>query len=265
MSWGSDILYDAKKSVLDRRRVRTALRSADVLIADCAAVGDAAVKLGFSRKKIVTFPWGVDLTRFNPRGSDGDLRKRLGWQNSFVLLHMRSWEPLYGPETVLRGFLRAAAKQPNLRLLMPGTGSLASRLKAIVRKSGLKDRVYFPGPIEQENLPAYYRAADLYVSASQSDGSSVSLMEALASGLPALVSDIPGNREWVRRGKEGWLFALNDRRGLADKIVAAMDKPIALQKMAKQARATAVKRADWAHNEKELLRAYRLALKARTS
>lgn len=265
MSWGSDILQDARRSTSARRRVRTALRSADVLIADCAAVGAAAVRLGFPRKKIVTFPWGVDLGRFNPRGGDGGLRKRLGWQKSFVLLHVRSWEPLYGAETVLRAFLRAAANEPRLRLLMPGSGSQAARLRSIVKRSGLKDRVYFPGPIAQQDLPHYYRAADLYVSASKSDGSSVSLMEALASGLPALVSDIPGNREWVRPGKEGWLFALNNQRSLADKILAAVGKPKVLRKIAKQARVTAIKRADWTHNKKELFRAYALALKARSS
>lgn len=265
MSWGSDILFEAKNNAVARRRVRAALRSADVLIADCVAVGDAAAKLGFPRKKIVTFPWGVDLKRFNPRGSDGGLRKRLRWQDAFVILHVRSLEPFYGAETVLRAFLRAAAKEPRLRLLMPGAGSLAPRFKEIVKKSGLGDRIHFPGSVTQKDLPAYYCAADLYISASKSDGSSVSLMEALASGLPALVSDIPGNREWVRAGKEGWLFAANQERGLMAKIVAVMGKPIVLQKMAKQARATAVKRADWTHNKKELFRAYRLALKARTS
>ncbi len=261
MSWGSDILFEAKASALARRRVRATLHSADVLIADCAAVGDAAVSLGFPRKQIITFPWGVDLKRFTPSGSDGGLRKRLGWQEAFVLLHVRSWEPLYGGEMVLRAFLRAAAKRPNLRLLMPGTGSLAPRLKEIVKKLGLSDRVHFPGPIAQDDLPAYYRVADLYVSASKSDGSSVSLMEALASGLPALVSNIPGNREWVRSGNDGWLFALNDEHGMADKIVAATGKLIVLQKMAKQARVTAVRRADWTLNKKQLFHAYQLALK----
>ena len=55
-----------------------------------------------------------------------------------------------------------------------------------------------------------YRAADLYLSASHSDGSSVSLMEALGCGLPVLVSDIPGNREWVTDGEQGWLFPDGD-------------------------------------------------------
>lgn len=260
MSWGSDILYAVHKSASARRRVGTSLHSADVLVADCAAVGDAAVKLGFPRKKIVTFPWGVDLKRFNPKGHHNGLRKRLGWQKSLVLLHVRSWESLYGAETVLRAFIKAAARQPSLRLLIPGSGSLAPRLKKLVQKSGLGNRVYFAGFVAQKDLPSYYRAADLYISASKSDGSSVSLMEALASGLPALVSDIPGNREWVRPGKEGWLFPLGNERKLADMMVAAVAESNRLQKMAKQARTTAIRRADWTKNKKLLFRAYQLAL-----
>ncbi len=261
MSWGSDILFEAKNSSPLRCRVQTSLRSADVLIADCAAVGNAAVELGLQREKIVTFPWGVDLKRFNPRGSDGGLRKRLGWQQAFVVLHVRSWEPLYGAETVLAAFLRAASKEPHLRLLMPGSGSQTTHFKKMVMKSGLSECVHFPGPITQKDLPAYYRTADLYVSASKSDGSSVSLMEALASGLPTLVSDIPGNREWVRSGTEGWLFSLRDARGLADKIIKVAAQLKLLQNMGGKARAMAVKRADWTRNKKQLFRAYHLALK----
>ena len=64
--------------------------------------------------------------------------------------------------------------------------------------------------------------ADLYISPSHVDGSSVSLMEALACGLPCLVSDIPANQEWVREGENGWLFPDGDDERLAGKILAAV-------------------------------------------
>ena len=71
------------------------------------------------------------------------------------------------------------------------------------------------------SCPAYYRSADLYLSASHSDGSSVSLMEALACGRPVLVSDIPGNREWLENSPAGWLFTDGDEDALADGILQA--------------------------------------------
>lgn len=259
MSWGSDILWTARRNGLKRLRVRKSLRAADALIGDCAVVRQAAENYGMPAEKIVTFPWGIDLQAFNPHNSDGGLRARLGWRDNFVLLHLRSWEAVYDPLTVARAFVLAARQQPRLRLLMPGSGRLEGRLHAIFARAGLQERVRLPGRLSQTDLPEYYRAADLYLSASLSDGSSVSLMEALASGLPALVSDIPGNREWVQPGGQGWLFPAGKPEVLAERILrAAVAKELA--GMAAAARRTAEQRADWAHNQQGLFEAYRLAM-----
>lgn len=258
MSWGSDILYDPQKDFFARRRVRAALGAARVLIGDCAAVVDAAVAIRFPRERVVTFPWGIDLAAFSPGASE--LRSRLGWKDKFVLLHLRAWEHFYGAETVLRTFLALAAKHPQLRLLMPGDGSQAPRFRHLIEKSGYADRIHLPGKVSQAELPAYYRAADLYLSNSKSDGSSVSLMEALACGVPALVSAIPGNREWVSEGEQGWLFPVGDGAALADKIELAMQDRSALRSMSAQARAVAEIRANWQRNKLGLQRAYELAV-----
>lgn len=259
MSWGSDILYTAQRNWLERYKTRAALRAARVLIADCQAVVDAAAKFGFDPQRAVIFPWGVDLQRFRPRATESALRQRLGWQDAFVLLHLRSWEPVYDTETALRAFLALAPGQPQLRLLLPGDGRLAPRIRKLVARSGFAERVYMPGYIEQDELPDYYAAADLYLSASRSDGSSVSLMEALACGLPALVSDIPANREWVQVGQQGWLFPVGDSATLADKIVAAMHTAD-LKAIGQRARQRAEERADWSQNKLGLQRAYEMAV-----
>ncbi len=258
MSWGSDILYTAKRNWLARYKTRAALRAARVLIADCQAVVDAAAELGFDPQRAVIFPWGIDLQRFQPQ-ANSPLRQQLGWQDAFVLLHLRSWEPVYDAETALRAFLALAPGQPQLRLLLPGGGSLAPRIHKLVHDSGLAERVHMPGYLTQEQLPDYYAAADLYLSASHSDGSSVSLMEALACGLPALVSDIPANREWVEPGQQGWLFPVGDSAALADKIVAAMQSTD-LKTIAQRARQRAEERADWSRNKLGLQRAYKMAV-----
>lgn len=258
MSWGSDILCTAKRNWLARYKTRSALRAARVLIADCQAVVDAAAELGFDPQRAVIFPWGIDLQRFQPQVAS-PLRQELGWQDAFVLLHLRSWEPLYDTETAMRAFLALAPSQPQLRLLLPGGGSLERRIHKLVQDSGFAERIHMPGYISQEELPAYYAAADLYLSASRSDGSSVSLMEALACGLPALVSDIPANREWVQPGQQGWLFPVADSAALADKIVAAMHNT-ELKSIAERARQCAEERADWSKNKLGLQRAYEMAV-----
>jgi glycosyltransferase involved in cell wall biosynthesis len=98
--------------------------------------------------------------------------------------------------------------------------------------------------------------ADMYVSASHIDGSSVSLMEALACGRPVLVSDIPGNREWVEPGVNGWLFSDGDVDDLAGKILLAAEKRQELASMSISARKIAEERADWERNFPVLLDTY---------
>jgi len=187
------------------------------------------------------------------------LRAQLGWQKAFVVLSVRSWEPLYGVDVLVRGFALAAHKAPDLRLLLLSGGSQAERLRASLAQHNLLDRVHFAGQIGQKDLPDYYHAADLYVSASHSDGSSVSLMEALACGLPALVSDIPGNREWLTDSPAGWLFPDGDAQAVADGILKAYAQRKSLQPVRSAARTLAERRANWSENFKKLLTAYELA------
>jgi glycosyltransferase involved in cell wall biosynthesis len=258
MSWGSDLLLEADKNAWMQRVTRYTLNHTTVLTGDCLAVQQKAAQFGFPADRTVLFPWGVDLQRFVP-GQAGVFRTSLGWQDAFVVLSLRSWEPLYGVDVLVRGFARAAQQAPGLRLQLLSGGSQVDAIRAILEQYNVLDRVHFAGQIGQEDLPLYYHAADLYVSASHSDGSSVSLMEALACGVPALVSDIPGNREWLANSPAGWIFPDGDDQAVTDGIIKAYQHRTELQPMRNAARALAEKHANWPENFKRLLAAYELA------
>jgi L-malate glycosyltransferase len=271
MSWGYDLLVDAQRDALWRWATRFTLKRSAVMIGDCRTIRELAVTYGMPDERIVTFPWGVDLHKFSPGG--GLERQRI-WpsygerKNStevFVLLCNRSWEPIYGVDVIAKAFVLASQMLtrrdfPELRLLMLGHGSQASLLREIFTMGGFLDRVHFPGHVSQADLPRYYRSSDLYLSASHSDGSSVSLLEAMACGLPALVSDIPGNREWITPDVQGWWFPDGDYRAMAEAIVRAVEERGRLVEMGRAARLLAVQRADWELNFVELLKAYELAV-----
>lgn len=264
MSWGSDLLKDAERSQIYRWITRWTLARSDVLVGDCKAVQQKAAAFGFPEAHAFIFSWGIDLRRFAPSNgaqpADGaDLRARLGWQDQFVVLSLRSWEPVYGIDVMLRGFARAAQEAPDLRLLLLGGGSLSGMVQQMIEEYGLRDRIYLGGQVTQSSLPDLYRAADLYVSASHSDGSSVSLMEALGSGLPVLVTGIPSNREWVTEGEQGWLFPDNDHQALSRGILHALSRREQLAEVRLAARARAEEHADWEKNFQVLLQAYRHA------
>ena len=206
----------------------------------------------------------VPSTNKGSEYTDGKIVKLQGEQERpFTILSTRTWEPLYDVETIARAFVRAAHQAPQLRLVMLGNGSQAGLLRQIFAQGGVEGRVFLPGQVAQKDLPRYYRSADLYVSASRSDGASISLLEALACGLPALVSDIPGNCEWItspehgKSGQEcGWRFPLGDVAALAERMLYAAAHPEEMQGMRLAARTLAEERADWRKNFQSLLKAY---------
>lgn len=257
MSWGSDLLRGAQAGI-GRNAARLALRRSSCLIADCQAVRRAAVGLGMPDEKIIVFPWGVDLDRFRP-STASRLRAELGWEEAFVLLSTRALEPVYGMDILAEAFCQAAVVEPRARLLMLGTGSMADVLKRKFDRQHVADRVHMAGQIDYDRLPVYYHAADVYLSASHSDGSSVSLLEAMACGLPALVSDIPGNREWIEPGQNGWWFSDGDIESLATCIARAAAAEDLVQ-LGARGRTVVEERADWGRNSRMIREAYRLAL-----
>lgn len=259
MSWGSDILVESEKNIFNKWITTYTLRKTNHFLGDCETVKNKAIHFGVPQEKITTFPWGIDLAMFEP-GNVSTLRDQLGWQGNFVVLSLRSWEAIYGVNVVVKAFIEATCELPEIRLLLLGDGSQKEMIHKLVANAGVSEKVYFGGLIDQKNLPVYYQTADLYLSASFSDGSSVSLMEALASGLPVLVSNIPSNQEWIKEGENGWLFKVGDVEDLKNKIFAIINQREKLTDIRKQARLTAEKKANWTLNFQKLLEAYQKAL-----
>ena len=261
MSWGYDLIHDANTNGLWRWATRYTLKKSDVMIGDCNIIRQLAISFGMSNEHIVTFPWGINLQDFSP-GPDEEpqsLEQTEPKESTFTLLSTRGWEPIYGVDVIARAFVLAARQHPELRMLMLGNGSQASELRQTFIKAGVQDQVLFPGQVSQSDLPRLYRTADLYISASHSDGTSISLLEAMACGRPALASDIPGNREWITPGENGWLFPDGDADALAQAILLAIKERDKLTEMGGAARNLAEQRADWENNFQVLLSAYELA------
>ena len=305
MSWGYDLLIDARRDRWWQWATRYTLQRSDAFIGDCDAIRQLAVSYGMRPDRMVAFPWGIDLRHFSPadlldrRAEPADRRAELveapavlrssfdklrmpqdgEAPPAFTILSTRSWEPIYGVDVIAKAFVLAARQRPELRLFMLGNGSLAGELRRIfaqtwpgspassIAQSAAQNAptVVYPGHIGFADLPRYYRQADLYLSASHSDGSSISLLEAMGCGLPVLVSDIPGNREWViqadRPGQNGWLFPDGDVNALARAIVHAVEERQRLPQLGQNARALVEQRADWQKNFPQTLQAYQLVLK----
>jgi glycosyltransferase involved in cell wall biosynthesis len=264
MSWGSDILVDADRDAECRHATTVALNAADGFSCDCQAVRAAAQRYAaISVERIVQFPWGIKPGSFSPRGPS-ESREKLGFDpEAFVFISTRSWEPLYDTEVLLRAFHGAYQQNKRLRLLLLGDGSMANRVRSLIAECELDRVVIAPGIIASKDMPRWFRTANAYLSCAKSDGTSVSLLEAMATGLPAIVTDIPSNREWIVEGENGWLGQSGSSEDFSEKIIHAAtlsqrDRAAISQRNQK----ITAERADWDKNFPKLLGLYECLVKS---
>lgn len=251
MSWGFDLMDDVHKSKWMEWVTHYTLKRSTFFTSDANVTRDKAVSYGMNPNRTVVFPWGVDLQHFSPKTFQPSNFP------TFTLLCNRSWEPRYGVDVLARAFVKVAQQNPSVDLLLINGGSQAQVIRQILERGNALDRVTMPGQVTQKELPRYYHMADLYISPSHVDGSSVSLMEALACGIPCLVSDIPANKEWVEDGVNGWLFPDGNADALAAKILDAIRQREKLPEIGASARRSAEMRADWKKNFATLMEVYK--------
>jgi len=255
ISWGFDLMQDAERGSWWRWATSYTLRHSDYFASDAETTRQRAVAYDMDPARTVVFPWGTNLEHFAPEAA-----RMESAADGFTLFCNRSWEPRYGVDVLARAFVKVAQTRSQMSLLLLGDGSQGAQIRQIIERGGVAEQVIYAGRIGQRELPRYYHMADLYISPSHIDGSSVSLMEALACGLPCLVSDIPANREWVRDGGNGWLFPDGDADALAAKILSIFEHRQSLSEIGRAARATAEQKADWRKNFAVLLGAYEKTL-----
>jgi glycosyltransferase involved in cell wall biosynthesis len=255
MSWGFDLMQDAGRNAWWRWATRFVLQHATYFTSDCEVTRKKAIQYGMSQNRTVVFPWGVDLEHFSPSNA------KVQSKNGFTLFCNRSWESRYGVDVLAKAFTIVACSRPDVNLLLLGDGSQRQVICKILNSSDVNNRVTYAGQVSQRDLPRYYQMANIYISPSHVDGSSVSLMEAMACGLPCLVSDIPANQEWITDGVNGWLFPDDDANALAGRILTILGNSEALGKIGLASRHVAEERADWKKNFQILLDTYELVLR----
>ncbi len=257
MSWGSDILVEPYQNGVNRLITKYTIDRADMIVCDCLTVRDKITRLAsYNPEMISVFPWGVELDRFYPRESGAELRRKLGWEKNRVIISTRSLEPLYGIDTLLEAANKVIKKRADVRFLMVGDGSLRPYAQEFITRHNIGHAVSLAGRVDNDLLADYLSAADIYVSTAYSDGTSVSLLEAMACKLPVIVTDIQSNREWVQPGVNGWLAPPGDVDVLSQRIIQAVDREN-IDGMGEKNLDIVRHRANWNDNSNILLDAYR--------
>ncbi|OGH69553.1 MAG: hypothetical protein A3C90_00360 [Candidatus Magasanikbacteria bacterium RIFCSPHIGHO2_02_FULL_51_14] len=197
------------------------LRSADALIAssfDYLGVSDAQFVYRENKEKWKEIPFGVDTERFKPREKPRALFERHGLNpDAPTVIFVGGMDEAHyfkGIPVLLKALVRLEAGGTRLQAVFVGDGNLRSGFENAARLYGLSGSVRFVGHASDEELPYYYNMADLCVlpSINRGEAFGLVLLEAMASGVPVLATDLPGVRAVAKEG--GFVVAPNDVEAL---------------------------------------------------
>jgi glycosyltransferase involved in cell wall biosynthesis len=217
-AWGSDVLFVGREK-LRGIPVRWALGKARLITCDAYHMVDAMQALGTDVSKVKLIFFGVETDRFTPGAADSEITARWNAQGRPVVISLRSLEPVYSIDTLLDAVPAVVREFPDALFVICGSGSLADALKEQAARLNLGRNVLFTGRYANTELPRMLRSAQVYVSTSLSDaGISASTAEAMACGLPVVVSNTGENDKWIEDGETGFLVPARDPSALARAI-----------------------------------------------
>jgi sugar transferase (PEP-CTERM/EpsH1 system associated) len=183
---------------------------------------------------------GVDVERFRPpeSGSRRGLPKDFASATDLVIGTVGRLEPIKDQRTLVRAFVELAGRFPELRgrlrLVLVGDGSTKRDLQELLGDSGLAGQVWFAG--SREDVPQLMQAMDVFVLPSLAEGISNTVMEAMASGLPVVATDVGGNAELVVDGETGFLVPRDDPPRMATALSNYLRKPEIVEQHGQAAR-----------------------------
>jgi glycosyltransferase involved in cell wall biosynthesis len=218
LSWGFDL------HELEEAGDLGWLALVDGLIVDSKATQVIAETAGVPGSRITMLPWGVDLEQFTPDGPLADLTQYGIPAGAQVVLSARAHEPLYRVADVIEGFAAIADQLPHAHLLITHEGSLTSGLEKLAQDLAVSARIHFIGKVAEADLPSIMRASSCYVSATSVDGTSVTLLQAMACRVPVVASACPGNLGWVTDRDTGRTFPVSDTQKLGMRLQDALTK-----------------------------------------
>lgn len=224
---------------------RATARLSDVTTAVSAAAVETAVRRGAARSgRIILVPNGLDTTRFRPDTvAREQTRRALGLTDEFAWLAVGRLVEAKDHPTLIAAFRRALDDHPEARLLIAGTGPLEQAVAADIRRSGVTETAALLGL--RPDIAALMQAADGFVLSSAWEGLPMVLLEAAASALPIVATDVGGSREAVIDGISGYVVPPRDSLTLGRQMGTVMSmSPRARAEMGSAGREHAVRSFD---------------------
>jgi glycosyltransferase involved in cell wall biosynthesis len=183
---------------------------------------EEALREGFRPERLLWMPNPVDTGEFAPCDSQErlKLRERFGIPAAApVVLYCGRLAPEKALPSLMAAFALVARRKPEAMLLLVGDGPMRDALARQAAALDIGNNVRFAGRVEPAEVRSWLRIADVFTLVSPSEGFPCALAEAMSAGLPAVVSDIPANRQLVDDGRHGLLTPVGDTEAIAAAIL----------------------------------------------
>jgi len=233
------------------------LSKADVIIALSEYNVNESKYLKKYREKITVIPNGINLEEFNIPLSKEEARKQLDIPlDKKIILFVGNLIQIKAPDVLIDAMKKIVKEIPESHLIFVGDGVIRSQLEIQIKKLGIETYVTFVGSvIDTYKKVLYYKAADVFVLPSFSEGFPIVLLEASACGLPLVVSGLESFRSIVRENYNGLFSKTGDQDDLANKIIFLLQNEDVIKKYGKNAKEK-VKTFTWNRIAKETEKLY---------
>jgi len=214
----SSFVQNAARKFLDSW-LRWYFHRCDGIIVPSMAAGGEMVSL--TERDIEVIPTGINPGRFDG-GDGGRAREEMGLENEKIILHVGRVVKEKNLDLMIDAAPRVLDIFPDAVFVIVGEGPYADKLKEKIEERGLKQSFVLTGFLEDEKLPDYYKAADIFAFPSKYETQGIVALEAMAAGLPVVAARVRALPEIVEDGKCGFLFDADDAEDFAEKMVLAM-------------------------------------------
>ncbi|MCZ2340713.1 MAG: glycosyltransferase [Bacteroidales bacterium] len=211
-------------------------RLADRVNACCRFSARALSRVdGFAGARIQIIQNGIKLARYSVSSDKAATKAALGLKPEWrYVVHVARHHPIKDQPTLIRGFAQAISDVSQVDLLLVGDGPRRPELEQLVDELGITDRVHFLGI--RSDVATILQCADIFVLTSISEAASLTLLEAMATRLPSIVTAVGGNPEIIRDGQEGLHISRGDTAGCAQALVRLLRDPDLALRMGESAR-----------------------------
>jgi glycosyltransferase involved in cell wall biosynthesis len=176
-------------------------------------------------------PNGVDVARFAPAPKE-ESRSDLGLDTSGkFIISVGGFLPFKGQDDLIRAFARVHESIPDSKLILLGDGPMAKELKRAARDLDVREDVQFEGWVPFEKIPLYLSASDLFVHPSTSEGFPNVVLEAMASGLPVVMSNVVGLNSVFEDGRNCFFVPPKDEKALEEKMLTLLRDEVLAEEM----------------------------------